>query len=537
MRAALWIAAVLTPLSDCRWRAEKPDDSAAPVDTVDTVSEATPRDSRPDSPTDSAVDSPPDSPMDTGGGTVDTVSSATETGDTGHEPLPVGELVLLEQAEALILGQAWMVESGVAVAGVGDFDGDGHDDFALGDSDADWDNAGGGATLLFSGATATGELSMLSDWDLRLESLGYNEGGGAGMAPAGDVDGDGHDDIAMVARSAWYNGYDPYEGYVHLWWGPPAPGVTELGTTGSDVRVTVGDYGDPVLAAAGDVNGDGLRDLLVGLGDHDQFPGGVAWVLTGPDLDRWAAITSAEHDACGSAVAGAGDVDGDGYDDVIVGAPQDRPASTPGAAGFAGVLRGGASVRGELMLGSAFARLVGSRGLHRDAGYAVACAGDVDGDHRSDLSVAATLLDAHGAWAGEQATLHPGADIGGGGVIAIDDGHARFQTSERGARYVRLSLAGPGDLDGDGAGDWLVGAPGHGADSGVAYLFLGAGLDAGGDLGVEHAHYQLLGAGAGGFGASLAVAGDVDADGRDELLLGGPDYDTAGATALFGLPE
>ncbi len=518
MRPALLIAAALAPLSDCRFGGPKPDDSGRGADTVDSVSGATPGDSAADSP-------------------VDTVTGATETGDTGDAPLPVGELLLLEQADALILGHAWMVVSGGVVAGAGDFDGDGHDDIALGDAAADWDNDGGGATLLFSGATLGGTMDMLSDWDLRLASLGYQEGGGAGVAPAGDVDGDGHDDIAMVARSAWTNGYDPDEGYLHVWWGPPAHGVTELGTGSSDLQRALGQYGDPVLASAGDVDGDGLRDLVVGLGEHDRFEGGVAWVLTGPELDGWVTVTGGAGDACGSAVAGAGDVDGDGYDDVIVGAPQNAPAASPAAAGLAGVLRGGASAPGELPLGAAWLRLVGAGGSQRGAGYAVAAVGDVEGDGRADLSVAATLLDAHGAWAGEQASLHLGAALAGGGLVPVEYGHVRFETHDRGARRARLSLAGPGDLDGDGLGDWLLAAPGHEADSGVGYVFLAAGLGAAGARGVEDANYLLVGAGAGGFGHSLAVAGDVDADGRDELLMGGPDYDTAGATALFGLGE
>lgn len=494
----------------CRYGEPKPDDSAGPVDTSST---ATP------------WDSPQDSP-------VDTVTSATS--DTGDAPLPVGELVLFEDAAALFVGHVWTVACGHAVSGAGDIDGDGLADIILGDPSSDWDNAGGGGTVLFSGATVGGTMDMQSDYDLRLVSLGYGEGGGASVARAGDVDGDGLDDIAMATRSAWYNGTDLEDGWLHLWWGPAGHGTVELDTATSDASVGFDSWGDPVLAGGGDVDGDGLDDLVVGLADHQVHEGGVAWIFTGPELHAWATLTGAVGDDCGASVAVVGDVDADGYDDVLVGAPQDGPAA---AAGFVGLVLGSASSPGESSIGAAWLRVAGTSGEHGRTGYAVAGLGDFEGDGRGDLSIATTLRGADETWEGERALLMRGAELSAGGLVSVDDAHASFTTAERGSVRTMLTLAGPGDLDGDSLDDWLVAAPGHDGDNGVAYVFLAAGLGLGGELDALDANYMIMGAMQGAFGHSLAMVGDVDGDGRSELLMGGPDYEAAGAALLFGLPD
>ncbi len=513
-----WIV-VATGLAFAPCRYGKPDDSGSHSGAPDSGAP------------DSLWDSPADSP-------VDTVTAATDTADTGDPQLPEAELLVLDQAHALILGHAWMVDCGHTLAGAGDYDADGLADIVIGDGGADWDNGGGGTTLLFSGASVSGTIDSLTEFDLRLVSLGYNEGGGAAVAAVGDVDGDGDDDIAMASHSSWYNGYDPLEGWLHLWWGPPDGGVTELVTSAADAQAELGSYGNPVLAGGGDVNGDGLRDLAAGMADHDDHDGGVAWVFTGPDLEAWATVSGGTGDECGAAVAMAGDVDGDGYDDVLIGAPQDGGASAPGATGMAGLVLGSATSLGELRLGTAHLRVVGESGALIATGYAVASVGDLEGDGRADLSIAATQVDRDEQWQGEEVALLLGSQAAAGGLVGLRDrAHARFVTTERGSSASRVSVAGPGDFEGDGLPDWLIGVQGHDADNGAAYVFLAAGLGIGGELGVEHANYVLTGDGAGGFGHSIAVAGDVNGDGADELLLGGPSYDTAGAVAVFGLLE
>ncbi len=517
------LALVALLLTGCFERFSKPDDSGVESPPVDSPVDSLPEDSPVDTVTGATGETADTGTRDTG--------ETDEPGDTGDPALPQGELLVLEEALALFVGHAGMVECGRVLSGAGDLDVDGYADLIFGSPDADWDNSGGGATLIVSGVSAAGELDLLLDHDLRLEALGYNEGSGAAVTRAGDIDGDGIDDIAMAAESAWYNGYDREEGQVHLWWGDPGLLGMELETSSSDARFDMGSFGYPVLDGGGDVDGDGLNDLVAGMSDHDAHPGGVAWIVSGPALSLWGKAAGDSDDACGVSVALLPDVDGDGYDDVLIGAP----AWVDGAdSGYAGLVQGGASPVGAFALGAAWLRIVSHDSQHEAVGYAVAGLGDVLGEGQGAFAVASTLREGE-TWVGEEAALFVGSSLPAGGTLGLEEAHATFTVEQRGPTRAMLGLAGPGDVDGDGRGDWLIGAGGYLADDGSAFLFLGAGLDAGGALGPGDANVILGGGSAGAFGWSVALPGDVDGDGLGEVLVGGPMYEPAGAAALFSL--
>ena len=322
---------------------------------------------------------------------------------------------------------------------------------------------------------------------------------GATLSSLGDVDGDGADEFVIGAPGAG-------GGQVHLLSGDAGSGA--LSASGSTwVAEGEGDLAASSLAPAGDVDGDGVVDLLVGAQGS-----GVAYLLTDPvgggSLADAQAIVRGS-DKLGSAVSTAGDLDGDGLSEFVVG------ASGYDATGVAFVFGGGSS--GELAVTDGYALSGEADDDH--AGATVGGGHDLDGDGYGDLVVGAPGHDADGTDAG---VLY----IVSGPVTGdLDLGDT---TRIRGAAsYDELSVFALGDADGDGQADLLVGSPGDDApdtDSGAIYLGSGPFT---GDLALDDLR-RLAGQGSAlGAGTSVAFLGDLDGDGGEEMLAGGP----GGATA------
>jgi FG-GAP-like repeat/FG-GAP repeat len=202
----------------------------------------------------------------------------------------------------------------LAVAGVGDLNGDGYADIVIGDPDVI-----PGAVYIYWGSAA----GPSSKYDLKLTgtatSFGYS------VAGAGDVNGDGYADL-LVADSSWQEtGTSPAAfGYLFLG-GPGGPLVAPLvALTQSDGTALLGKS----LAGAGDVNGDGYADLLVGA-PNGQTGGAFLYLggPTGPSGKPSLALNGADS-AFGTGVAGVGDVNGDGYDDFVVSDPESLAVDT-----------------------------------------------------------------------------------------------------------------------------------------------------------------------------------------------------------------
>ena len=269
-------------------------------------------------------------------------------------------------------------------------------------------------------------------------------------------------------------------GAVYLLVGPPASGPVDVAA--ADVLLTgdkSGDRAASALAAPGDMDGDGVSDLAVGVPLANESTGtdsGKVWMVWGP-VDTSGALSTdiadytlkgvAAGDLAGSAVAAAGDVNGDGYADLWVGAPGAAAGSTAGAAYLVG---GDLYLTGTLTLSTAVATLSGVA-VGDEAGASVAGL-DVDGDGSQDVVIGA-----------------PGADNGsasGSGAVYVVYGPVAGSSGLSGAD-LRLyggasgdaagtALGGAGDTDGDGYEDLIIGAPGYDqsvskTDVGAVYLF------------------------------------------------------------------
>lgn len=321
------------------------------------------------------------------------------------------------------------------------------------------------------------------------------------------------------------------------------------------------DYAGYAVSTVGDVNGDGFDDLVVGAYRHNASGAqeGAAYVVFGPvpsevrvlgDLPgvKLSGVTARE--GAGKMVRGIGDIDGDGLEDILVGANEadsDRFDSVGWAALFTGAQLSEAS--GELSLEDAQVIVEGPTAYSWLSG-AITPAGDVDLDGVPDVWISATGARA-GAHAGGEVYLFTGAQLAasvGSGRLSVADATTTLRGTEEGA-YFGAKVLSPGDLDGDGIDDVVVGVPLSSrsqASAGRIYVFSGASRGVVEDVDAD----AILNAASGGdaLGASLAAAGDMTGDGIADLWVGANRVDTAyadagaaylvpGGSALFGAPQ
>lgn len=318
---------------------------------------------------------------------------------------------------------------------------------------------------------------------------------GYAVATAGDVNGDGYDDVIVGADQ-----YKQFTGRAYVYAGGPGGLDADplFVASGEDVNNHFG-Y---AVAAAGDVNADGYGDVIVGAYHYGNFRGRAyvyAGGASGPGDTPLTVVTGEAPDTYfGRAVGTAGDVDDDGYADVIVGAQAyDR------SAGRAYVYAGGADGLTKAPIWVATGETSSSA-----FGESVGTAGDVNGDGYADL-----IVGAHGYAQGTgRATIYAGGPLG-------PDASPLFVATGagKGDRFG-FAVATAGDVNGDGYADVVVGAYGAADDAGRAYVYAGGpgGL-------VAEPLFIAKGSVAGGwFGRSVGTAGDLNADGYADLVVGAP---------------
>lgn len=338
---------------------------------------------------------------------------------------------------------------GYAVAGCGDAGSDGLGEVVVA---APSNGSGKGAVYLWSGSQGSGAASAATD-----EVNGAaSEALGTALDCGSDVDDDGSVDVLAGA---------PGGGAAYLY---DAATLTKWGklTGGTDAGIAV--------AFAPDLDGDGVDDVLVGESQSNK-----AWLVLGSSTLGNVTLASAADaaytgeasgDSAGAAVAGFGDVDGDGYGDLGVGAPENDDGGT--ASGKAYVVFGQATPA-TTSLSAADASFPASDSSDR-AGTTLAAAGDTNADGFSDVLIGAYYDEGGGTGAGAAYLLYGGPGFAGASLSTADAAilgeSARDSASE--------GLGGGGDVDGDGYDDLLVGAPSEGtagSAAGAVYILLGGG--------------------------------------------------------------
>ena len=378
---------------------------------------------------------------------------------------------------------------GFDVASAGDVNGDGYSDMLVG---ANGVSNQTGAAYLYQGSPNV--LSTIA----QSTQTGGGDGFAYSVASAGDVNGDGYSDVVIGS---------PVANEIYIYYGS----ASGLSFTPLVIPSPAGGRFGFSVASAGDVNGDGYSDVVVGaylVGGSGQ---GAAYVYHGSSggLSTTPAVTlngNTSYDYLGWSVASAGDVNGDGYSDVIVGG-----YAYNGAIGRCRIYHGSASG----LASSPTVILDGvSAGGFTFFGYTVATAGDVNGDGYSDVIVGAPRIFGNkGA-----AYLYYGSQTGISTTPAVTLNGAAPEN------YFGTSVASAGDVNGDGFSDVVVSAPNiatsvyHGSATGLSTT----------------ATVSLLPPGGNDFGNSVASAGDINGDGYSDLIVGAPSV--AKAYAYYGSP-
>ena len=352
--------------------------------------------------------------------------------------------------------------------------------------------------------------------DAQLESNQAIAFMGTSVAGAGDVNGDGFADVIVGAYL--YDNGQANEGAAFVYFG----GAGAFDTT-PEARLESNQAGANMgnsVAGAGDVNGDGFADVIVGAYQYDNgqiaadegaafvYFGGAGAFDTTPDAQL---ESNQVLSAYGAQVAGAGDVNGDGFADVIVGAPYYYHGQAGEGAAF--LYLGGAGAFDT----TADAQLESNQANAR-MGSSVADAGDVNGDGFADVIVGAYLYDSGQSNEGAAFVY-----FGGAGVFdATPD--AQLESNQAGAN-MGISVAGAGDVNSDGFADVIVGAffYGNGQDGeGAAFVYFGGA----GAFSISHPMPSSNPTqGAAQMGYSVAGAGDVNGDGYADVIVGANFYD------------
>ncbi len=468
--------------------------------------------------------------------------------------------------------------TGNSVAAIGDINGDSIGDFAIGAP-----NENGGATYVVFGKAngfgATLDLTTL-DGTNGFTIIDSVNGGRSGfsLSGLGDVNGDGIADIFIGAPDSAVAASNAGAAYILFGKETSFTATVDLGTaTGSSVLQIIGVNADDLagfsVSNAGDINNDGASDIIIGVpfSDLNGADSGAAYVVFGAKIGAGTLPSSISlsgldgtagfrlvgeqaNDHFGTSVSTAGDINSDGFDDILIGAPDADSVSGITGNGAAYVFLGKAT---GFTASTDVSTFDGKNGFKLEGlaageafGSSVATAGDVNGDGVSDIIIGAAN---HG-------TGQIGVSVTGVAYVVFGKAKAYKPTFDlhlldgsNGFRlttaFVRsnngISVSSAGDFNNDGFDDVVVGAPSALGDAGITYVLLGRKTGFASALDLEAltgtTGFRFVGGTADALSGTSVSGGDINGDGFDDIFIGSPQPGSesqsagnGGAIVLYG---
>ena len=470
---------------------------------------------------------------------------------------------------------------GWSVASAGDVNGDGYDDIVIGAPRAD--GGAGKSYVIFGqagGFDPRFELSTLDGTNgFVLEGIARHDRSGTSVASAGDINNDGYGDIIVGSPDVNGRGSSRDSAQAYLIFGQPDaydPSVnlaTFNSTHGTKITGIDGSHkwSGISVASAGDFNGDGIDDIIIG-SDYGNSGAGKSYLLFGKnsqagesfgsdmDLsalnlpDGFAMTGLSAGDRYGRSVSSAGDINGDGYADIIIGAPYADPNGITNA-GESYVIYGKSMQAIQQDSPNHIDSVITGLGHYDNTGHSVSTAGDFNGDGFDDIIIGASNADPNGVTnAGESYLLFGAADgFGARPDLASLTGNNGFLILGINSNdYTGYSVSAAGDVNNDGLEDIIIGTPGNSYSNGLCYVVLGKTDEARRDddaYSTTDGHLNLGKLnGQNGFvingintgdqsGQSVSSAGDINGDGYDDILIGAPNNNTRAGDSyvIFGM--
>lgn len=499
-----------------------------------------------------------------GYGFAESVTSGVTNTIKGYATLALNNNIDGVNGSSFIASELSSFQFSTKVSGIGDVNNDGLDDFAF---SAPMSGFGGTVFVVYGANNGYGiEMDMANlngSNGFQIDGVDFGDHIGFDIAAAGDVNNDGFDDILISSTDSDYAGTNTGSAYVVFGKATSNAATLDLndinGTNGFrvDGEASNVDFGYSV-ASAGDINNDGFDDIIVGA-YSSNYTGNVGSGATYIVFGKAAGFTSVMnvnslngtngfrlvdgsiYEGLGYSVSGLGDINGDGFDDIIIGAASARSNSN-NASGSSYVLFGKSTgFTNNLDLTT----MTASDGFKFDgtyifdsSGWSVSSAGDVNGDGLADIIIGAVGTDFNGSQSGSAYVIFGKAsgyvfnndlsDLNGTDGFRIDGtGNPISNVAGYGNRIGEV-VRSAGDINGDGFDDLIVGSVGgdyNGTKSGSVYIIYGKAGDFAATMQTSELDgsngFRIDGPEANGqLGRTVSAAGDVNNDGYDDLLFG-----------------